>query len=162
MHPLTERDIRSSFVNCSKGEAKRLPVPRDLADRPWDELDFFGWTDPSMPGRCYLVAPREDGPVGVALRYETGGTGRAQLCSICLTTHTGGGVCLLTAHKAGESGRRGNSVGIYMCTDLACSLYARGRKRPAAGSRYREDLTPEEKIERVRDNLEVFLDRLYS
>ncbi|MEU2014246.1 FBP domain-containing protein, partial [Nocardia sp. NPDC019302] len=28
MEPVTERDIRSSFVNCSKGDAKRLPVPR--------------------------------------------------------------------------------------------------------------------------------------
>lgn len=160
MQPISERDIRSSFVNCSKGEAKRLPVPRDLADRPWDDLDFFGWSDPSMPGRCYLVAPREEGLAGVAMRYETGGTGRAQMCSICLTTHTGGGVSLLTAHKAGESGRRGNSIGIYMCTDLACSLYARGTKRPAAGSRYREDLSVEEKIVRVHANIATFLDRL--
>lgn len=28
MKPLTEHDIRTSFVNCSKGEAKRLPCLR--------------------------------------------------------------------------------------------------------------------------------------
>lgn len=28
MKPLTEHDIRTSFVNCSKGAAKRLPCPR--------------------------------------------------------------------------------------------------------------------------------------
>ncbi|MGW4090440.1 FBP domain-containing protein [Nocardia sp. NPDC004750] len=162
MEPVTERDIRSSFVNCSKGDAKRLPVPKDLDERPWADLDFLGWSDPSLPGRGYLVAPRDDRLVGVALRYATGGTGRAQLCTICLTTHTGGGVSLMTAHKAGESGRRGNSVGTYMCTDLACSLYARNKKRPALGSRYREDLTPEEKIERVRDHLDTFLAKLYA
>ncbi|WP_280242815.1 FBP domain-containing protein [Nocardia abscessus] len=162
MEPVTERDIRSSFVNCSKGDAKRLPVPRDLAERPWDDLDFLGWSDPSLPGRGYLIVPQEDGLVGVALRYPTGGTGRAQMCTICLTTHTGGGVSLMTAHKAGESGRRGNSVGTYMCTDLACSLYARNKKRPALGSRYREDLTPEEKIERVRENMTTFLAKLYT
>ncbi|MGQ4614835.1 FBP domain-containing protein [Nocardia sp. R7R-8] len=162
MDPVTERDIRSSFVNCSKGDAKRLPVPKDLDERPWAELDFLGWSDPSLPGRGYLVVPQDDGLVGVALRYATGGSGRAQMCTICLTTHTGGGVSLMTAHKAGESGRRGNSVGTYMCTDLACSLYARNKKRPALGSRYREDLTPEEKIERVRDNLNTFLAKLYA
>ncbi|MBF6225554.1 FBP domain-containing protein [Nocardia abscessus] len=162
MEPVTERDIRSSFVNCSKGDAKRLPVPRDLAERPWHDLDFLGWSDPSLPGRGYLVVPEEDRLVGVALRYPTGGTGRAQMCTICLTTHTGGGVSLMTAHKAGESGRRGNSVGTYMCTDLACSLYARSKKRPALGSRYREDLTPEEKIERVRENITTFLAKLYA
>ncbi|MDE1674583.1 FBP domain-containing protein [Nocardia gipuzkoensis] len=162
MEPVTERDIRSSFVNCSKGDAKRLPVPRDLAERPWDDLDFLGWSDPSLPGRGYLIVPQKDRLVGVALRYPTGGTGRAQMCTICLTTHTGGGVSLMAAHKAGESGRRGNSVGTYMCTDLACSLYARNKKRPALGSRYREDLTPEEKIERVRENMTTFLAKLYA
>jgi hypothetical protein len=162
VEPVTERDIRSSFVNCSKGEAKRLPVPRDLDERPWADLDFLGWSDPSFPGRGYLVVPRDDRLVGVALRYATGGAGRAQMCAICLTTHTGGGVSLMTAHKAGESGRRGNSVGTYMCTDLACSLYARNKKRPALGSRYREDLTPEEKVERVGDNLNTFLAKLYA
>ncbi|WP_067473219.1 FBP domain-containing protein [Nocardia amamiensis] len=162
MEPVTERDIRSSFVNCSKGDAKRLPVPRDLDERPWDDLDFLGWSDPSLPGRGYLVVPQDDHLIGVALRYATGGNGRAQMCTICLTGHTGGGVSLMTAHKAGESGRRGNSVGTYMCTDLACPLYARNKKRPALGSRYREDLTLEEKIQRVRDNMTAFLAKLYA
>ncbi|UAK29965.1 FBP domain-containing protein [Nocardia asteroides] len=162
MEPVTERDIRSSFVNCSKGDAKRLPVPRDLDERPWADLDFLGWSDPSFPGRGYLVVPQDDRLVGVALRFATAGTGRAQMCTICLTTHTGGGVSLMTAHKAGESGRKGNSVGAYMCTDLACSLYARNKKRPVLGSRYREDLTTVEKAERVRDNMNTFLAKLYS
>ncbi|GAA5064090.1 FBP domain-containing protein [Nocardia callitridis] len=161
MDPLTERDIRSSFVNCSKGDAKRLPVPRDLDNRPWEDLDFLGWSAPTLPGRCYLVAPQEDGLVGVALRYETGGTGNAQMCAICKTTHTGSGVSLMTANKAGESGRKGNTIGTYMCTDLACSLYARNKRRPAAGSRYREDLSDEQKAERVRENLNAFLAKLY-
>lgn len=162
MEPVSERDIRSSFINCSKGDAKRLPVPRDLAGRPWGDLDFLGWSEPSLPGRCYLVVPQDDGLVGVALRFETGGSGRAQMCTICLTTHTGSGVSLMTAYKAGESGRRGNSLGTYMCTDLACSLYARGKKTPALGSRYREDLTSAEKAERVIANMQTFIARLYA
>jgi len=43
MKPLTEHDIGTSFVNCSKGEAKRLPLPKNLADLDhWDDLDFLG------------------------------------------------------------------------------------------------------------------------
>ncbi|MFD4353644.1 FBP domain-containing protein [Nocardia sp. NPDC058518] len=162
MEPITEHDIRSSFVNCSKGDAKRLNVPRDLGERPWEDLDFLGWTDPSYAGRCYISVPREDGLVSVALRHETGGSGKTQMCTICLTTHSGGGVSLMTASKTGESGRKGNTVGSYMCTDLACSLYARNKKRPSMGSRYREDLTPEEKAQRVVENLNAFVDRLYT
>lgn len=162
MEPITERDIRSSFINCSKGDAKRLPVPRDLDDRPWGDLDFLGWRDPSSPGRCYVVVPQEDRLVGVALRYESGGSRRAQMCSICMTTHANGGVSLMAAHKAGESGRRGNSIGTYMCADLACSLYARRKKSPALGRQYRDDLAPEERIVRVRDNVNAFIARVYD
>ena len=56
MNPLTEPEIRASFVNCSKGEAKRLNVPRNLADQPWDDLDLLGWRDPQSRTRAYLVA----------------------------------------------------------------------------------------------------------
>lgn len=160
MLPVTEAEIRDSFVNCSKGDAKRLSVPKDLADRPWQDLDFLGWSDPSLRGRCYIVVPRDDELDGVAFRYGTGGTGKAQMCAICKTTHTGGGVSLMTAQKAGESGRRGNTIGIYMCTDLACSLYARNMRRPAAGNRYRETLSLDEKVQRVRDNITSFVSGL--
>ncbi|MBJ7288309.1 FBP domain-containing protein [Williamsia sp.] len=160
MHPVTEADIRSSFVNCTKGEAKRIVIPRDLDTRPWDELDFLGWTDPTYAGRCYLVAPDGDGLVGLALRHETGGSRRAQMCKICLTTHPSGGVSLMTASRSGDAGRKGNSVGTYMCTDLACSLYARGKKTPALGKQYREDLDVEAKIERVHTNLAAFVARV--
>lgn len=46
MKPLTEREIRDAFVNCIQGEAKRLHVPRDLADQPWDDLGFLGSSNP--------------------------------------------------------------------------------------------------------------------
>ncbi|MGW5329318.1 FBP domain-containing protein [Streptomyces sp. NPDC004014] len=162
MRPLTEQDIRSSFINCSKGEAKRLAVPRDLGERPWDDLDFLGWRDPGAPDRSYLVAEREDGPVGVALRFPASRRGflHRSLCSVCLTTHPGGGVSLMTARKAGPAGREGNSVGVYMCTDLACSLYVRGKKAPQSGGRFEESLSLEEQIARTTGNLNAFLDKV--
>jgi hypothetical protein len=162
MRPLTERDIRSSFVNCTKGEAKRLAVPRDLAGRPWDDLDFLGWRDPAAPDRAYLVAEADPGLVGVALRRATPPAGQARrtMCSLCLTTHTGDGVSLMTARKAGRGGQQGNSVGAYMCTDLACSLYLRGRKDAGFGSRVHESLPLADKIARTRANLTAFLGKV--
>lgn len=162
MRPLTEQDIRSSFINCSKGEAKRLAVPRDLGERPWDDLDFLGWRDPGAPDRSYLVTEREDRLVGVALRFQPAQRGFLQrsLCSLCLTAHPRGGVSLMTARKAGAAGREGNSVGLYMCADLACSLYLRGRKVPENGTRFDESLTLEEQVARTTGNLAAFLDKL--
>ncbi|CQR60029.1 FBP domain-containing protein [Streptomyces leeuwenhoekii] len=162
MRPLTERDIRGSFVNCSKGEARRLAIPRDLGERPWDDLDFLGWRDPGAPDRSYLVTEREDRLVGVALRFQPARRGLLQrsMCSLCLTSHPRGGVSLMTARKAGPAGREGNSVGLYMCADLACSLYLRGKKVPETGTRFEESLTLEEQIARTTGHLSAFLDKL--
>ena len=163
MRAITESDIRTSFVNCSKGEAKRLGLPRDLADRPWSELDFLGWRDPGAPERAHLVTEREGRLVGISLRVTSGGgrgfTSRG-MCSLCLTTRTGGGVALMTARRTGEAGRQGNTVGRYLCDDLDCSLYLRGRKESMAGRDLEESLTLEEKIARLHANLDAFLSRI--
>jgi hypothetical protein len=163
MRPITESDIRRSFVNSSKGEAKRLAVPKDLEEQPWDDLDFLGWRDPGAPDRGYVVLERDDGDlVGVALRAVSGGsrafTSRS-MCSLCLTTRTGGGVALMSARRTGQAGRLGNTVGQYMCTDLACSLYVRGKKQTAAGE-LDETLTVEQKIARIRGNLTTFIGKV--
>ncbi|MEJ1201205.1 MULTISPECIES: FBP domain-containing protein [unclassified Streptomyces] len=159
MRALTEQDIRDSFINCSKGEAKRLAVPRDLGEHPWDDLDFLGWRDPGAPDRSYLVTDHGERLTGVALRFQQARRGFFQrsMCALCLTTHPRGGVSLMTARKAGPAGREGNSVGLYMCTDLACSLYVRGRKAPESGTRFEESLTLEEQVARTLGNLSAFL-----
>lgn len=158
MKPLTEREIRTAFLNCTKGEAKRLSVPRDLAERPWDDLDFLGWRDPQAPDRAYLATELDGRPVALALRCPSGGSWqlRRSMCSICMTTHTGG-VSLMVAAKAGKAGQQGNSVGAYLCSDLACSLYVRGKKDAGVGARLPESLTVEEKIQRTVTNLTAFI-----
>lgn len=162
MNALTETEIRESFVNCSKGEAKRLAVPRDLDERPWEDLDFLGWRDPGAPDRCYLVTEYEGRAFGVSLRFPAQQRSflRRSMCSMCMTTHPGNGVSLMTARKIGKTGREGNSVGEYMCTDLACSLYVRGKKKPVPGGRVEETLDVEAQIQRTRRHLSAFLDKL--
>ncbi|WP_369208112.1 FBP domain-containing protein [Streptomyces sp. PU-14G] len=163
MKPLTEPEIRAAFVNCTKGAAKRLAVPRDLADRPWGELDFLGWRDPRAPDRAYLAIELDGRPRAVALRSPAPAPWQARrgMCSMCLTPHTGG-VSLMVAPKAGKAGQQGNSVGTYICSDLECSLYVRGRKDPAGGARIHESLTLEEKIQRVEENVAAFLTKVVS
>ncbi|MFI5866086.1 FBP domain-containing protein [Streptomyces sp. NPDC051546] len=158
MKPLTEQEIRTAFVNCTKGEAKRLSVPRDLAERPWADLDFLGWWDPKAPERAYLVTELDGRTVAVALRSSGAAPSQARrsMCSLCLTTHTGG-VALMVAPKAGKEGQQGNTVGAYICGDLSCSLYLRGKKNAGPDGRLHESLTLEEKIERTVANLAAFL-----
>jgi len=168
MMPVTEPALRASFVNCTKGEARRLHVPRDLAEQPWADLDFLGWRDPAAMQRAYLVA--QAGPespdggaglVGVVLRVAPRtGLARRTMCSLCLTTHTGDGVALMTARKAGPEGRQGDSVGLYLCSDLACSLRLRGKQDTGRG--LYETIPLHEKVARALEGLRAFLHQVVS
>ncbi|MCP9958122.1 MULTISPECIES: FBP domain-containing protein [Streptomyces] len=168
MEPLSEKQIRASFVNCSKGDAARLRLPADFADLPWGDLDFLGWRDPGAPLRAHVVLPPDavpgaDGPVGIGLRVpEKARTSavKSSLCRICLTGHASSGVTLLAAPRAGASGRDGNTVGTYVCSDLACSLYVRGRRQPSLRTRHEESLGVEERIDRLRANLLAFVENV--
>lgn len=162
MQPLTEQEIRAAFVNCSKGEAKRLNVPRDLGLRPWEEMDFLGWRDPQSPERAYLAAPVGGRLVAITLRCPGPSPlqKKTSMCSICLTSHTGG-VTLMVAPRTGRAGQQGNTVGDYLCSDLACSLYVRGKKAVVGlGGRPPERLTLEEKVDRLMTNLTAFLSKV--
>jgi FBP C-terminal treble-clef zinc-finger len=63
--------------------------------------------------------------------------------------------------RAGAAGRNGNSLGNYLCSDLACSLYLRGKRQPRARLvKYEETLTTDEKIDRAMDKLAGFVQRV--
>ncbi|MBT2493086.1 FBP domain-containing protein [Streptomyces sp. ISL-96] len=161
MEALSEKQIRSSFVNCTKGEAARLKLPLGFAEIPWEDLDFLGWVDPGAPLRAHLVLARPDGPLGITLRVPGAARTSAvksSLCQLCLTGHASSGVTLLVAPLAGARGREGNTVGTYICADLACSLYVRGKRQPKLRSgRYEESLSVEERIARTVGNLDAFV-----
>lgn len=136
-----------------------MSLPREPAEQPWDDLDFLGWRDPGAPDRAYLVTGSER-PVGIVLRVAPGARRnllRSSLCGLCLTGHSGGGVDLLAAPLAGPPGRAGNTVALYMCADLACSLYVRGKKTSPLVKRLEESLTLDERIARTLRNLDGFL-----
>jgi hypothetical protein len=160
--PLTEPEIRAAFVNCSKGEAKRANLPRNLSEQPWEDLDFLGWRDPQAPERAYLAAQIGGRVVAVALRCSGPDAlqKKTSMCSFCLTSHSGG-VTLMVAQRTGRAGQQGNTVGEYLCTDLACSLYVRGKKAVRGlGGRTPEHLTLEEQADRMMANLTAFVDRV--
>lgn len=160
VNSLTADQIRSCFVNCSKGEAKRLNLPTDLSATRWDDLDFLGWADPQSPRRHYVVTPVAGSPVGVVLRSSSAQTRRTTMCDVCLTTHPAGGVTLMVAPLAGAAGRSGNTVGIPLCTDLQCSLYIRGLKKPILAGQVRDSHDPLDQIARLQRRLNGFVTRI--
>lgn len=125
MRAMTEAEIRGSLVNAAPGEAERMPVP-GLHEVVWDDREYLGWRDPGSPQRGYLVYWRGDEPVGIALRAsDVRLRAGSAICSLCNTPQPAGQVTMFSATRAGDAGRAGNSVGTYICADLACSLLIR-------------------------------------
>lgn len=125
MKALTEDDIRGSLVNAAPGEAEHMPMP-GLHEMVWDDREYLGWRDPSSPSRGYLVAWRDGTPVGIVVRAaSTRLQAGSAICSLCNTPQPASQVTMFSATRAGEAGRRGDSVGTYICADLACSLLIR-------------------------------------
>lgn len=120
MRPLTEADVRASFVNADAEELRIMEMPHDFLLFDWDYLDFFAWSDPNASRRGYVLIPLEETVVGIVLRATEPGRGRSGMCDICHTMQPGNQISLFSARRSGQAGRRGDSVGAYMCADLSC------------------------------------------
>lgn len=162
MKALTDSQLREGFTNCSKREAAGIALP-DLAAVSWDDLDFLGWRNPRTPRRAYLAVEVDGQAVGLVLRAAehrgASGAMRSSMCEFCQTVHSAGGVTLFTAKKSGSSGRRGDSVGTYICSDLACSAYVRGLKRPVR-IQPQSTLTEAERVGRLTGKLNGIVRRV--
>lgn len=52
----SEKAIRKSFINCSKGAAARINIPPHVLGADWGSQVFVSWAVPNAPQRAYLVA----------------------------------------------------------------------------------------------------------
>ena len=159
MRPLTEQQVRRSFINCSRGEAQGLALPKGFAELEWADLDLLGWRDPKAPLRGYLVLEGAEGPVGLGVRAaESRMSSRtAVMCLLCQTGQGGDAVSLFTARRIGEAGRNGNTVGTYICADLRCSDRVRTEIPPWLQLRDPAEVVAERAAE-LRGRAEGFLD----
>ncbi|CAN5368322.1 FBP domain-containing protein [soil metagenome] len=122
MQPLTPTQIRESFVNASQGEVERLPLP-GLHEVMWDDREYLGWRDQQAHQRGYIVHWQGDTPIGIVLRASEFNLqpGISAMCSLCRIAQPAHQVTLFSAPRAGQAGRDGNTIGTYICDDLACS-----------------------------------------
>ncbi|NNG41005.1 FBP domain-containing protein [Flexivirga sp. ID2601S] len=129
MKPLTENEIRASFVNASKREAREASVP-DLSAVSWDDLDFLGWRDAKRERDAYVVVELGDDVVGLRLTTAAPkGPRRKAVCAWCQDVVVEDDVSLYVARRTGAAGKRGNTIGTMICSDFGCS--ANVRRQPA-------------------------------
>lgn len=125
MKAMSEAQIRAGVVNPAPGEPERMPLP-GLHEVVWEDREYLGWRDPGSPQRGYLAYWEDDRPVVIAVRAsDVRLRPGSAICSLCNTPQPAGQVTMFSATLAGDAGRAGNSVGTYICADLACSLLIR-------------------------------------
>jgi treble-clef zinc-finger protein len=160
MLSLTEQQIRSSFVNASRKEVSDLALPLDFEATNWDQLDYFGWRDRKAPRRAYFVVGLDDlahetTAVGVMLRQaEATPRTRAQ-CSWCQDVNLTNEVVFYGAKRAGQSGRKGDTVGTLVCANFGCSANVRKRP-PLAYVGFDVDAARDERIVGLRQRSQGF------
>jgi hypothetical protein len=126
MNPLTEPQIRASFVNCSKREAAQVTLPAHLGELSWDRLDYLGWTDRRATLRSYVVIEVDGAPVGIAVRSPERTTSpRRAVCAWCEDVYATDDVSMYVAPRSGPAGRRGDTIGTLICTGFDCSRNVR-------------------------------------
>ncbi|MRG59544.1 FBP domain-containing protein [Agromyces sp. CFH 90414] len=158
MQALVESDVRTALGNASAVEREQVSLPVRFFVTEWAHLDAFGWRDPRIPERGYLVTELDGEAVGVVLRAaeRTGSRHRAAICSLCHTQQPGDQVVLFSARRAGAAGERGDSVGTYICADLACQETIR-LGRPAAPSEVLPSVRELERIEGLARRTRAFV-----
>ena len=156
MRPIDERTLRASFINASRKEASDISLPPGFADLDFEKLDYFGWVDPKLPRRSYVVAWVDDVITGVILqRAEQRVISRAQ-CSWCEDVTLRNDVQLYVARKAGAAGRKGDTIGTLVCTEFGCSTNVRVLP-PLAYDGYDRELARELRILKLQDHVAAFI-----
>lgn len=130
MRILDAAQLRASFVNVSVRERKAIPLP-DLDEVAWEEIDVLGWRDPKLPLVAYAVAVVDDAPVGLLLRQAEQSPRRRTQCAWCQDVHLPNDVVMFSARRAGAAGRRGDTIGTYVCQNFECNVNARATPRMA-------------------------------
>ncbi|WP_157000807.1 FBP domain-containing protein [Agromyces laixinhei] len=126
MLPITEKTLRTSFVNASRKEVGDLTLPADFDTIDWDALDYLGWRDTKFGRRAYAVIPTLTGDVtGILLRQADGSPRSRAQCSWCQDVKLPNDVVFYSAKRSGKAGRNGNTVGTLVCQHFECSRNVR-------------------------------------
>lgn len=158
MRALTPDQIRASLTNATASERDAVHTPIDLMVLDWEHLDFLAFRDADARNRGYIVIERAGEPVGIAVRAANSAAGaRAGMCDLCHAMQPGNQVALYNARRAGRRGEDGDSIGIYICTDLSCHDNVR-IAAPLAPSEVRSSV--DLKIDRTRQRVESFVGRV--
>ena len=159
MLPLTEQQIRSSFINASLRERKSLTLPSNFDELSWENLDFLGWRDEKLPLIGYVVTYLDDEPVGIMFRKAEGKTRNRPQCSWCEDVNLPNDVTFFNAKQAGPAGRNGDTISTLVCEKFECSVNVRTpQSLPYVG--FDREAAIAHRIQVLQDHVQNFTQRV--
>lgn len=156
MTPLSDAQIRASFINATRSERKNLTLPDDFDSLAWDRIDFLGWRDKKFPTLGYVIVELDGMPTGILLRQADGATRSRPQCSWCADVTLPNDVVLFTAKRAGDAGRRGDTIGSLVCAAFECSINVR-KLPPSAYLGFDREAARDRRIEALQQNVRGFV-----
>lgn len=166
MNVLTSDEFDQAISSSSlvsprlKRELRFVKSVESIPEERWAEAEIIPVTD--RAGNKGVLLAQPDDQV-VILPYElktvlTSSTGKAQaiICDLCRTWQVGTRAGSITFLKD----KRGvKSVSFLCCADLMCSRHVRNQTSASKTSRsqLREDVTVEQRIERLKDRLRYII-----
>jgi len=159
MRALTESDVRASFINATDEELRTIEMPHDFVLVYCYFHDVLAGRDPASSKRGGVLVQDGERIVGIVLRASDPGRVRSGMCNICRTMQPGNQVALFSARKTGPAGRRGDSVGTYMCADLSCHENVR-LAHPLAPNEIRAEGQIDMRLDGTRRRMERFVARV--
>ncbi len=159
MLPLTEQQIRSSFINASLRERKSLTLPSNFDELSWENLDFLGWRDEKLPLIGYVVTFLDGEPVGIMFRKADGKTRSRPQCSWCEDVNLPNDVTFFNAKQAGPAGRNGDTISTLVCEKFECSVNVRTpQSLPYVG--FDREAAIAHRIQVLQDHVQNFTQRV--
>ena len=97
----------------------------------------------------------DDEPVGILLRQTDARPLSRPQCSWCNDVQLPNDVVMFAAKRAGDAGRRGDTVGILVCENFECSVNVR-KLPPSAYLGFDREAARDRRIEALRANVTEF------
>ncbi|WP_321179379.1 FBP domain-containing protein [Mycolicibacterium porcinum] len=159
MDAYTPAQILRAFRGATRSEVKKVTFAANFDAVDFGKLEYYGWTDPKIPRRAYLLVERPGGPIALLLnRAAVKPRGRA-MCTWCNDVNLTDEAVLYTVRRGGAAGRKGDTIGTLICANFGCSRNV--RQLPPA---YHKDTDlqrlREQQVEQLVRKVHGFVDRV--
>lgn len=125
MDSYTRDQILGAFRGATRSEVKKVTFAANFDTVDFDKLDFYGWTDPKIPRRAYVLVDRPDGPVTLLFSRAAVKPRARAMCAWCNDVNLTDEAVLYTVRRGGAAGRKGDTLGALICANFQCSQHVR-------------------------------------